>query len=130
MPDSGIDIEFFRRLEQSLHRPEIRGSRDAVSALLAEDFREFGSSGRVYEKAIVVEALAQEAPAAHLPPPVILDFAVQALAPNVVLVTYRSVRPSHGDDAERAVLRSSIWQQVGGSWLMLFHQGTPVPPQA
>jgi hypothetical protein len=130
MPESNIDIDLFRRLEQALHRPEIRGSRDAVSALLAEDFREFGRSGTIYDKAIVVEALAQEAPAAHLPLPVILDFAVQALAPNVVLVTYRSVHPSHGDDAERAVLRSSIWQQVGGSWLMLFHQGTPVPPQA
>lgn len=98
--------------------------------LLAEDFREFGSSGTIYGKAIVVEALAQEAPAAHSPLPVILDFAAQALASNVVLVTYRSVRPSHGDDPERTVLRSSIWQQVEGSWLMLFHQGTPVPSQA
>lgn len=130
MPDSGIDLDLFRRLEQALHRPEVRGSRDAVSVLLAEDFREFGSSGTIYDKASVVEALAQDAPAAPSPLPVILDFAGQALAPHVVLVTYRSVRPSHGDDPERVVLRSSIWQQVKGSWLMLFHQGTPVPSQA
>ncbi|KFC61995.1 hypothetical protein FF80_03693 [Devosia sp. LC5] len=130
MPNSGIDIEFFRRLEHALHRPEIRGSRDAVGALLAEDFREFGRSGTIYDKATVLEALAQEGPAAASSLPVILDFAAQALAPDVVLVTYRSINHGHGDDVERSTLRSSIWQQVGGSWLMLFHQGTHVPPRA
>jgi hypothetical protein len=129
MPDSGVDIDLFRRLEQALHRPEVRGSSDAVSALLAEDFREFGSSGTIYDKAIVLEALAQRAPAAASPLPVILDFAAQALAPDIVLVTYRSINHAHGDDPERSTLRSSIWQQVEGSWRMLFHQGTPVPSQ-
>ncbi|UXN74753.1 DUF4440 domain-containing protein [Devosia sp. A8/3-2] len=123
MPDADV----FRSLEQALHRPEVRSSRDAVSALLADTFREFGSSGRVYDKAIVVDALAQETPDIRAPLPVILDFAAQALAPDLVPVTYRSVRHSTGDDVEQTVLRSSIWKQVGGSWLMLFHQGTPVP---
>ncbi|UXN71723.1 DUF4440 domain-containing protein [Devosia neptuniae] len=130
MPESGVDIDLFRRLEQVLHRPEVRSSHDAVSALLAEDFREFGRSGTIYDKATVLEALAQKAPAAASPLPVILDFAAQALAPDIVLVTYRSINHAHGDDPERSTLRSSIWQQVGGSWLMLFHQGTPVPPRA
>ena len=130
MPDSGVDIDLFRRLELALHRPEVRGSSDAVSALLAEDFREFGRSGTIYDKATVLEALAQKAPAAASPLPVILDFAAQALAPDIVLVTYRSINHTHGDDPERSTLRSSIWQQVEGSWLMLFHQGTPVSPRS
>jgi len=36
-------------LEQSLLRPKIRRSPAAVTALLADDFVEFGSSGRVYD---------------------------------------------------------------------------------
>ena len=47
MPVSHADIDRFRALEQALHRPDVRGSREAVNAILADDFREFGSSGRV-----------------------------------------------------------------------------------
>lgn len=98
-----------------------------VGALLAADFREFGSSGRVYDKAMVVETLAAEMPGAHSALPMIVDFAAQRLAPDVVLVTYCSVAYSQEDSTERTVLRSSIWQRVEGTWLMVFHQGTPVP---
>jgi hypothetical protein len=122
---SDPDIDLFRALEQALHRPEVRGSRQAVAALLADNFVEFGSSGRIYDKAIVVDALAKEASAANTAAPEMLDFTVQALAPDVVLVTYRSC--TSGENEDRNVLRSSIWKQVGGSWQMLFHQGTTVP---
>ncbi|WP_370676935.1 DUF4440 domain-containing protein [Pleomorphomonas sp. PLEO] len=52
-----LDVEFFRSLERTLHRPEVRRSPETVGALLADDFIEFGSSGTVYDKASIIEAL-------------------------------------------------------------------------
>lgn len=125
---SGNDVEFFRSLEGALHRPDVRRSSQAVEALLADNFVEFGSSGGIYDKATVVEALAREPQGASSPLPDVLDFAVQVLGPDAVLVTYRSIRHAVGQTPARTVLRSSVWTQIGGNWQMLFHQGTVVPP--
>jgi hypothetical protein len=122
-----VDIARFRALEQSLHRPEVRASRAAVEALLDEGFVEFGSSGSVYDdRKSVIDRLTRETPAAGSVLPETLDFKVLALAPDVVLVTYRSVKMDNG--AARSVLRSSIWKRRGSDWRMVFHQGTVVPP--
>ena len=121
MAESDINIDTFLSLEQALHRPEVRRSREAVDGLLADGFVEFGSSGRVYDRAFMIDALALEIPTANSGPPKVTDFTARALAPNTVLVTYRSI----GSD-ERNVLRSSVWTLNGGNWQMLFHQGTAV----
>jgi hypothetical protein len=120
------DIDFFRNLEQKLHRPEIRRSPDAVCALLADEFIEFGSSGTVYDKASIIEALSEEPVAAAALIPEVHHFAVQSIASDAVLVTYQSSRYLDGT-AKRVTLRSSIWKLIDGRWQMLFHQGTIVP---
>ena len=86
--------------------------------LLRDDFIEFGSSGRVYEKRMLIDMLAKEEHAEV----VIRDFAVRQLAPETALVTYRSVGQS-GQEARR----SSIWVREAGTWRMAFHQGTRIP---
>ncbi len=50
------------------------------------------------------------------------DVVARRLAPDVVLVTYRS------DASGRTALRSSVWVREGGQWLLLFHQGTLTGP--
>ncbi|SFN06564.1 hypothetical protein SAMN05192571_11434 [Pleomorphomonas diazotrophica] len=127
MPAAHPDMELFRVLELKLHRPEVRRSPDAVRALLADEFIEFGSSGRIYDKASIIEALAGEPAAEAALIPDVLDFAACPIAPDVVLVTYRSSRRPDGA-AARTTLRSSIWKLTDGRWQMLFHQGTVVPP--
>lgn len=127
MSMTGPGMDFFRALEQKLHRPEVRRSPDAVRALLADEFIEFGSSGRVYDKTSIVEALAEESNAEAALVPEVHHFTVQSIAPDVVLVTYRSSRCGTDGMAERTTLRSSIWKQIDGRWQMLFHQGTVVP---
>lgn len=126
MSAANPDQDFFRSLEQKLHRPEVRQSPEAVRALLADDFIEFGSSGRVYNKASIVEALAEETTAEAALVPEVHHFTVQFIAPDAVLVTYRSSRRTDGT-ARRTTLRSSIWKLIDGRWQMLFHQGTVVP---
>lgn len=119
-------LDLFRDLEQKLHRPEIRRSPDAVRALLADEFIEFGSSGTVYDKASIIEALSEEPVAAAALIPEVHHFAVQSIASDAVLVTYQSSRYLDGA-AKRVTLRSSIWKLIDGRWQMLFHQGTIVP---
>lgn len=127
MTADGLSVELFRHLELELHSRETRSSRDAVSALLANGFIEFGSSGGIYDKAVVVDALVQEARVENTALPEVHDFTVSSIAPDAVLVTYRSVRRSDGMTPERQTLRSSIWKRIDGRWQMFFHQGTVVP---
>jgi hypothetical protein len=109
-------------LEQSLLKPEIRGSPQAVAALLADNFAEFGSSGGVYDKEGVMRGL-QEDPSM---PGVPSDFNATSLASDVVLVTYRITRPALPQEPQSQSLRSSIWQRIDGRWQLVFHQSTPI----
>lgn len=110
-------IAKIRELELSLHRPEVRASRERVGRLLADDFMEFGSSGRVYDKRTIIDVLAQET--GETPPPAAEDFAVRFLSDTIALATYRTLRPT------RQILRCSVWRQDAEGWRMIFHQGTP-----
>lgn len=123
-----IDIELFRQLEQELHRSDIRSSPEAVSSRLADDFLEFGSSGRVYDKHLTIDSLAQEGPSDRGTLPEVRDFTVRMIAIDAVLVLYRSVRQADGGLPKRTTLRSSVWKLIDGQWRMTFHQGTVVPP--
>jgi hypothetical protein len=112
--------EQLRQLEERLLHPAVRHSLETLNALLADNFIEFGSSGRIYNKAQVIESLQQETPIQRT----LTDFKALILAEGVVLVTYRVVE--QGEPGTRPVhsLRSSIWKWIDGRWQMLFHQGT------
>jgi len=112
------------RLEQSLLEPEVRSSAEKLDSLLADDFIEFGSSGRVYDKGHILREL-------PLSPPVnitIMDFRVRLLGPDLALVTYLTASHDGAGGKTRHALRGSIWRLSGGGWQIIFHQGTPCPP--
>lgn len=106
-------------LEEQLLQTDFRRNRQAVSALLADDFREFGSSGRVWNKTEILDLLETE-PAFHT---TLEDFQATELAPGVFLVTYTASVQRLGKPNTLA-LRSSIWIRRKGHWQMIFHQGT------
>jgi hypothetical protein len=114
-------IDFFRDLEERLLRAEVRRSPDEAGKLLASDFIEFGSSGAVYRRQQILDALAKESPMELSA----TDFSVRVLCDDVVLVTYRSARNDPASGQEWHSLRCSIWKFLDGRWLMSFHQGTP-----
>ena len=60
MTDTIPHIDEIRALEEALHRPDIRRTREAVEILLADGFVEFGSSGTVYHRADTIDLLAEE----------------------------------------------------------------------
>jgi hypothetical protein len=124
------EAPLLRRLEEELLKPEVRHSPDQVGDLLSDDFVEFGSSGGVFNKQQVIEALEQEGP----PDPSIrlslVDFVARGLASDVILVTYRIIQEGGPGTSQESRLRSSIWKLIEGRWQMVFHQGTPSAVQA
>ena len=109
-----------QQLEQNLLTPAIRHNAEAVSSLLADDFREFGSSGNSCNKEQTLKALAAEPPGECS----IADFRVVLLTDDVALVTYRATRHDASMQQSFISLRSSVWLMRDARWQMAFHQGT------
>ena len=119
--------EHLKALEQSLLDVDVRSDTERVSALLADDFMEFGSSGRVWTREMTTAALALETPDG-VTTRIVSDLSVRPLADGVALVTYTVTRQSPNAPDVRT-LRSSIWRNADNAWRMVFHQGTVVPEE-
>ena len=114
--------QHLRELEERLVQPEVRHSPEEVASLLADEFVEFGSSGRIYDKAEIIAELAAESSLSWS----LTDFKVLSIADGVVLVTYRAEARLGSEEQPKSSLRSSIWKMIDGRWQMVFHQGTVV----
>jgi hypothetical protein len=86
--------------------------------LLDEQFTEVGASGRIWDRAALLAAMAGELSLAGTPVEVGAVDGVR-LAPTVVLVRYTTEHDG------RRVHRSSVWRLTGGRWRLVHHQGTP-----
>lgn len=113
-----------RALEERLAMPAAGDTLAVLASLLAPEFREFGGSGRIFDRAAALEALVQ-----HERPRVVLEnFKATGIARGVTLVTYLS-RSAPGARSKPPTLRSSLWCRRGDRWQLVFHQGTPVPAE-
>ncbi|MFF2876175.1 DUF4440 domain-containing protein [Gottfriedia sp. NPDC057991] len=101
-------------LEERLLKPEIRTSQVELKKLLANEFFEFGSSGRVLYKDQLENGIGTVKMT-------LSDFEIHPLSDEITLVTYRIFNEVKKQDS----LRSSIWKFKDGQWKMYFHQGTP-----
>jgi hypothetical protein len=106
-----------RTLEQRLLQPG--GSAKDIGDLLAEEFVEFGSSGRTYDRRQVIENLQRGTASIELS-----DFKATTLLPGLALATYVATRLGETGAPSTRSLRSSIWKRIHGHWRMVFHQGT------
>jgi hypothetical protein len=114
--------QMLRALEEQLLEPSVRASVARLDELIAEDFLEFASIGRAFDKAGIIDGVRAEQAHGHYVRPVIRDFDVRRLSDDVALVSYRAER-----QGVNGALRSSIWRHSGGRWQIVFHQGTIVP---
>lgn len=103
--------------ELALLQPGLRSNPEAVLGMLHESFREFGASGRAWDRDEIAAELA-EAPG---PGATAQDMRAVRLSDDVVLLTYVARRP------DRLSLRSSLWVRGDDGWRLFFHQGTPCP---
>lgn len=103
-------------LEHALWRAETRFDQKFMERTLADDFSEFGRSGRVYTRADTLAVPGDTIEAT------LRDIEVDRITEHVALVTYVSeVRHEQLDVANRA----SLWVHRDGRWQLRFHQGTP-----
>ena len=119
--DSKTNTEQIRILEEKFLVPEFRKSGFEISKLLSDDFVEFGSSGTVYNKETVLKALKED----NDSPVQIKDFKTNNLSNETILATYIAVK-IETSGKRRESLRSSLWKKEGNSWVIVFHQGTPL----
>lgn len=111
--------EHILQLEEMLLKPEIRTSKEELMKLLADDFFEIGSSGKVlYQN----ERIGEEG--IGVVRMKLSDFDIHPLSDEIVLTTYRIFN----EENNKFSLRSSIWKWKEGSWKMHFHQGTITSP--
>jgi len=118
-----------RALEERLANPLSGDSKESLAGIFASDFREFGSSGRVFDTESVLGALGGVAQRPSRAPISLEGFRLERIAPNVVLATYLA-RVAAGPGWKPPTLRSSLWCKREGRWQIVFHQGTPTPPSA
>jgi hypothetical protein len=118
--DGGPTESHLRKLETDLLEPATRHDSEALSSLLAEEFCEFGSSGRIYTRQQVIDALGGES-VRHFS---VTGFSVTTVASGVALVRYQARCHNEPGQGDSTSLRSSLWVRRDNRWQMLFHQGT------
>lgn len=101
----------------TLERQLMRRSRHDMEQLLADDFYEIGTSGKIYTKQIELDALTNEALANELPE--VLNFRIHELSDTLIQAIYDTVEFSG-----RRSHRSSLWRKTDDAWQLFFHQGT------
>lgn len=104
-----------KRLEELHLSGAVRKSGEALGHVLADDFFEFGSSGKVFTRQDFVDGASPHTLTLH-------DWIMHPLGDQAVLTTYRVKNHS----LNRETLRSSIWTHDGTEWKLYFHQGTRV----
>jgi hypothetical protein len=103
-------------LELELVNPKIRKDSARLNELIADDFEEFGSSGRVYKKEDVLHYLPQEEFVDYK----LSNFSFKELGASCMLVKYQSIVGG------KRAYRSSIWVKNSGQWQLVHHQATVV----
>ncbi len=112
-----MNFEILFDLERQLLDPETRSNTAKLNELLSAEFVEFGSSGTIYNRTEIIDALTKETSDQIMAN----DFKAVAISDNAVLVTYLSTHESKSQ-----CLRSSLWKRTDKQWQMVFHQGTIV----
>jgi hypothetical protein len=108
-------------LELYLLKSEVRTSAKELSALIHDDFLEFGGSGIRFGKEEVLIRL----PQVKCPEFNATDFELRMLAPDLAQLLYRATILKPNEFITRYSLRSSLWKEEDGRWQLIFHQGTP-----
>lgn len=107
-------------LETSLLKPEVRSSFDKLNLLLADDFKEFGSSGLIYDKKHILERLTSNTNNVVY---VASDFEIKILSADIIMTNFKTYRTIN-DTEKVSSLRTSLWRKEENGWMMFFHQGT------
>jgi len=120
MDDTNLASQL-RRMENALADPEVRKSTAAMGAILHKDFMEIGASGQIFDRAGILDLLANED---NFTPYAITDFSIISLGGSRALATFRIPARQTDQQTKPGSHRSSLWIKEDGTWQIRFHQGT------
>ena len=104
-------IEIFA-LEKALLSNEVRRNAKALDELIADDFIEFGRSGKVWSKGDILKSLPFESEIQRE----ITNFRVIFSTLSIVCVEYKL------SESGEISLRRSIWKLIDKRWQMVLHK--------
>ena len=110
------EFDEIKSLELDLADPEVRKNTARLGEIIADDFEEFGSSGKVYCKDDIISSLSSAESTEYE----LENFVFAKLSEDCILVKYGS------NETGRVALRSSIWRKTAGRWQIFHHQATVV----
>lgn len=111
-----------KNLELSLLEPGVRSSKDALDALLADDFTEEGTSGSFYTKQDILERLPSTTDEVTY---TVKNFNVEIISESEVITTFTTERIIN-KNYKVTSLRTSHWRKTGDSWQMFYHKGVKI----
>jgi len=112
--------DYFQRIEAEMFTPEVCQSRIELESRYAVDFVEVTAGGKSYNREEIIKLLLDMAPAEVT----IENFAARHLAPEVVLLTYRSHVNQPDGGASSSAIRATIWRLENSRWVADYHQAT------
>lgn len=115
--------QHLRDLEEALLSSKVRSSPEILNEILADDFVEFGASGRVYDKQTMIATLIESSRRENF---LLLDFRMIACTDEMTTVSYDCECRDQENRLVRRSLRSSLWRNTKGKWQLVFHQGTGI----
>lgn len=118
-----VNIDQLHELEGQLLQPARRRDAAWVASVLAEDYEEFGMSGRSYDRDATIEIMSLERAVERT----IEDFRVRPITDGAALTTYISTRIRDGGSQQVRTRRSSTWVLTDGAWRLRFHHSTRIP---
>ncbi|MGI4775648.1 MAG: DUF4440 domain-containing protein [Janthinobacterium lividum] len=121
--DKNSILEELKSREPIFHHPEKFGkTRQDIENQMCNKFWEVGASGNIYTKEDVINNLLERYNDSNYEDIwEAKDFKLTPIAKDSYLLTYTLIQ-----NKTRVTRRSTMWQNVDGSWKILYHQGTVI----
>ncbi|MDH5231458.1 MAG: DUF4440 domain-containing protein [Gammaproteobacteria bacterium] len=111
------------QLEERLLLPEVRKNRDRINQLLAPEFEELGSNGKLNSRDAVLDWLLNHELDTRWQ---LSQFRIRQLTSDIVLAIYHAKKIQIDSAQSHGSMRSSLWRCVNNEWKMIFHQGSKI----
>ncbi|MGD8567628.1 MAG: DUF4440 domain-containing protein [Gammaproteobacteria bacterium] len=112
-----------KALEEKLLHSDVRKNPQLLDELVAPEFEEIGSNGKVTSREQVIDWLLTKEQDVRWS---LTEFRIRQLSPDMVLAIYRARKNDIVNDSYKGSIRSSLWKRTGERWQIVFHQGTKV----
>src|SRR5262245_48176180 len=113
-PDHHKILNELREREPIFHRREFGTSREAILQMTADDFREIGASGKVYDREFVISNLPECYKTPEADDWSCDEFSIRQLADDLYQLSYVLLQPA------QSTRRTTLWRRTRDGWTIVF----------